>query len=177
MLGNPVIGEDVEISLSGSMSLAGGEGVADVVISRIDGKKGDFTFDGSFDNDSRELNIDLSLDEDPAGIFARIADLEGQPAVNADIQGSGPLSDFSGDIRLATDGVERITGDVSIESAEGPEGAPGNSFQLNLGGDLATLLPPDNREFFGTETSIAAAGWRGETGRLEIESLSLDPMR
>ncbi|WBU52935.1 translocation/assembly module TamB domain-containing protein [Paracoccus sp. SCSIO 75233] len=174
VIGSPILGEDAEITLSGSMTLAGGEGTADVEISRVDGKKGEFTFKGGFDNESRVLNIDLSLDEDPGGIFSRIADIDGQPAVNADIKGSGPLTDFAGDIRLATDGVDRITGTLRSQSAEGPDGAPGNRFDINIGGDIATLLPPDNREFFGDRTSLTATGWRGESGRLEVEALDLD---
>lgn len=65
VLGKELLGEDATVTVTGSMSLEGGEGKADVVINRTDGKKGDFTFNGSFDNDSRVLNIDLSLDEDP----------------------------------------------------------------------------------------------------------------
>ncbi|WBU63844.1 translocation/assembly module TamB domain-containing protein [Paracoccus aerodenitrificans] len=174
MLGSALIGEDAEITISGSMSLAGGEGAADVVISRIDGKKGDFTFNGSFDNDTRELNIDLLLDEDANGIFSRIAGLQGQPAVNAEIQGSGPLSAFSSNVRLATDGVERVTGQMSFDAAEGPDGASGNSFTLEVNGDIASLLPPRNRDFFGSNTQISAQGWRADTGRFEVESLSFD---
>ncbi|WBU56342.1 translocation/assembly module TamB domain-containing protein [Paracoccus sediminicola] len=173
VLGSPLLGEEAEITVSGSMSLAGGEGVADVVISRIDGKKGEFTFDGSFDNDSRVLNIDLSLDEDPNGIFSRIANLEGRPAVTAQINGEGPLSDYQADIQLATDGVERITGDLTFLAEERGD-ANGNSFELTLGGDVATLLPPENREFFGESTQIVASGWRADSGRLEVDALDFD---
>ncbi|NHF72919.1 translocation/assembly module TamB domain-containing protein [Paracoccus xiamenensis] len=174
VLGSPVIGEDAEISVTGAMSLEGGEGTADVVIARTDGKKGDFIFKGGFDNDSRVLNIDLTLDEDPNGIFSRIARIEGRPAVAATIKGSGPLDEFSGEIQLATDGVDRVTGSLVLNGAQGADGTDGNSFDLQIGGDLSTLLPPQNREFFGTSTQILAKGWRGDSGRLDIESLSLD---
>ncbi|SDD47309.1 Autotransporter translocation and assembly factor TamB [Paracoccus isoporae] len=174
VLGSPLLGEEAEITVNGSMSLAGGEGVADLVISRTDGKKGEFTFDGSFDNDSRVLNIDLSLDEDPNGIFSRIARLDGRPSVTAQINGAGPLSDYQADIQLATGGVERISGDLSFMAEEGADGTSGNRFALDLGGDMASLLPPENREFFGDSTQIVARGWRADTGRLEVESLNFD---
>ena len=174
VLGSPVIGENAEISVTGAMSLEGGEGTADVVVTRTDGKKGDFVFKGSFDNSSRVLNIDLTLDEDPNGIFSRIARIEGRPAVAATIKGAGPLSEFSGQIQLATDGVDRVTGKLSTHGAEGPDGSEGNGFDLEIGGDLSTLLPPENREFFGDSTQILAKGWRGDNGQLDIQSLSLD---
>lgn len=174
VLGEELLGEEATVTVSGSMSLEGGEGKADVVINRTDGKKGDFTFNGSFDNNSRVLNIDLSLDEDPEGIFGRIARIEGQPAVTAEIHGEGPLSDYAADISIATDGQPRITGQIEFASAEGSDGTAGNRFDVQIGGDLATLLPPDNRAFFGNDTQLVAQGWRAETGRLELEALSLD---
>lgn len=174
VLGKDLLGEEATVTVTGAMSLAGGEGTADVVIRRTDGKKGDFVFDGSFDNKSRVLNIDLSLDEDPEGIFSRVVGIEGRPAVTAEIHGEGPLSDYQADIQIATDGQPRITGQIAFASAEGTDGAAGNRFDVQIGGDLASLLPPSNRAFFGNDTQLVAQGWRAETGRLELESLSLD---
>ncbi|MDO5603752.1 MAG: DUF490 domain-containing protein, partial [Paracoccus sp. (in: a-proteobacteria)] len=174
VLGSPLLGEEAVISVTGEMSLAGGEGTADVVISRTDGKKGKFVFDGSFDNTTRVLNIDLSLDEAAGGIFARTVGIEGSPAVMATIAGEGPLSDYQADIQIATDGIDRISGHLSFAAADDSEGTPGNRFELEVGGDLATLLPPQNREFFGDSTLIVAQGWRAGTGRMEIEALRLD---
>ncbi|WP_313136714.1 translocation/assembly module TamB domain-containing protein [Paracoccus jeotgali] len=172
-LGSPLFGEEAAITIDGSMSLAGGEGQADVEIRRVDGEKGIFTFKGSFDNDSRELHVDLELDEDPNGIFSRLAGIEGRPAVSGRIKGDGPLGDFAADIKLATDGVERVSGQLAFQTAEGPEGAPGNSFSLDLGGDLAPLLPPQNRDFFAGDTRITATGWRAMSGRLVVDELAL----
>ena len=174
VLGKELLGEDATVTVTGSMSLEGGEGKADVVINRTDGKKGDFTFNGSFDNDSRVLNIDLSLDEDPEGLFSRMAGIEGRPAVTADIHGEGPLSDYAANIQIATDGQPRITGQIAFASAEGPDGTAGSGFDVQIGGDLASLLPPKNRAFFGSDTRLVAKGWRAATGRLELDSLSLD---
>ncbi|WBU59986.1 translocation/assembly module TamB domain-containing protein [Paracoccus albus] len=174
ILGEELLGEEAVVSVTGSMSLAGGEGIADVVINRTDGKKGDFTFNGSFDNESRVLDVDLSLDEDPEGIFSRIARIEGRPAVTAEIHGEGPLSDYAATIQIATDGEPRITGEVSFAAAEDEDGTAGNDFNVQIGGDLATLLPPDNRAFFGNETQLLAQGFRAASGRLELEALSLD---
>lgn len=177
VLGKELLGEDATVTVTGSMSLEGGEGKADVVINRTDGKKGDFTFNGSFDNDSRVLNIDLSLDEDPEGLFSRMAGIEGRPAVTADIHGEGPLSDYAANIQIATDGQPRITGQIAFASAEGPDGTAGSGFDVQIGGDLASLLPPKNRAFFGSDTRLVAKGWRAATGRLELDSLASIPKR
>ncbi len=174
VLGSPVVGQDATLALTGSMSLDGGDGKADVVINRTDGKKGDFVFKGGFDNSSRMLNIDLTLDEDAGGIFSHFVGIEGNPPVAATIKGAGPLDEFSGEAQIATDGVDRVTGKLAMTGAKGPDGAEGANFDFTLGGDLSTLLPPQNRDFFGNSTQIVAQGWHGNNGQLDIQSLRLD---
>lgn len=150
ILGADLIGEDATFNVTGSMSLAGGEGKADLVVNRIDGKKGDFVFKGSFDNDSRVLDIDLTLDEDANGIFSNALKIEDRPAVYAEIKGAGPLSDYQGTVRIDTDGQPRINGAISFNAEENADGVAGNRFDLRIGGDVAALLPPR------TESSLAA---------------------
>ncbi|MFV0411168.1 MAG: translocation/assembly module TamB domain-containing protein [Paracoccus sp. (in: a-proteobacteria)] len=171
-LGTPLVGEDAVLSVAGSLSLKGGEGEADLKINRIDGKKGDFTFTGSFSNSSRVLNIDLLLDEDPGGILTRFARIEGQPALSGYIRGNGPLKDFQAEVALATDGVERISGKLSMQSEENNFGMPGSRFILDVSGDIASLVPEQNRPFFGKVTEIEAGGWRSDAGRIEVDALA-----
>ncbi|MFN3527365.1 MAG: DUF490 domain-containing protein, partial [Paracoccus sp. (in: a-proteobacteria)] len=44
---------------------------------------------------------------------------------------------------------------------------------VQIGGDVASLLRPDDRAFFGRDTRLLAEGWRAETGRIEVPQLSL----
>ena len=173
-LGQPVIGIAAALSIDGSMNLSGGEGTAVLSIDRQDGPRGHFTLDTSYSNATRVLSLDLTLDEDRDGLLVNLVDLHDKPAVLAEIKGEGPLSDFVANITLATDGQPRITGQASATERPADDGTPGTGFRLELGGDVASLLPPGNRAFFGDNTQLLAEGWRGEDGRLDLPVLMID---
>lgn len=173
-LGQPIIGEAAVVSVDGAMNLAGGEGAAQLAINRVDGKRGVFAVDAAYSNETTVLRLDLRLDEDAGGLFANLVKLHDRPAVQAEIRGEGPLRDFSAGIRLATDGQDRVTGRASARAEPGQDGTPGTAFRLELSGDVASLLPPENRPFFGTQSQLLAEGWRGENGRLSIPALLID---
>ncbi|MDB6180939.1 translocation/assembly module TamB domain-containing protein [Paracoccus fistulariae] len=172
-LGEPVFGLAAAISLSGSMNLDGGEGHAKLDVQRLDGPRGEFVLDAGYSNASKSLKLDFNLDEDADGILVNLVDLYGKPSVRATISGEGEIADFAANIELATDGQPRITGQISAKGATGPDGEPGTGFDFRLGGDVAALLSPQNRTFFGENTQMQAQGWRGETGRLDIPQLSI----
>ena len=69
--------EAVAITLDGSASLAGGEGEADLQITRLDGPEGDIALAGSYSNATGALNLDLSFREGPGGIAASLIGLPG----------------------------------------------------------------------------------------------------
>lgn len=173
-LGEPVIGLPAALKVGGTMQLAGGEGSAQLSIDRLDGPRGQFLLDAGFANETRVLKLDLQLDEDADGLLVNLVDLHGKPSIKAEIAGEGPLSDFLANITLATDGQPRVTGKASATAQAAEDGAPGTAFRLELGGDVASLLPPDNRAFFGTNTQLLADGWRGEDGRLQLPVLMID---
>ena len=171
-LGKDIIGQEAVLSINGSMNLEDGAGQTALTIDRVDGPRGQFALDASFSNETRVLDLDLKLDEDRDGLFTNIVDLYGRPAVNAEIKGQGPLSDYTAQIALATDGQPRITGKVAVV-AQDQGGIAGTSFHAELGGDVAALAPPQHKPFFGGQSRLLAEGWAGSDGRLLIPSLSL----
>ncbi|WP_103172070.1 translocation/assembly module TamB domain-containing protein [Paracoccus sp. SY] len=172
-LGEPVIGIAAAISVQGGLSLEGGEGQAKLAIQRLDGPRGNFNLDAAFSNQTQILRVDLTLDEAEDGLLVNLIDLYDKPSVVAEISGEGQIRDFGVDIRLATDGLPRVTGRVSASGAPDQAGNPGTNFALQLGGDVASLLAPENRSFFGNQVQLRAEGWRGEDGRLQIPTLNL----
>ncbi|WP_295042341.1 translocation/assembly module TamB domain-containing protein [uncultured Paracoccus sp.] len=172
-LGEPVIGLAAAISMAGGMSLAGGEGQAKLAIQRLDGPRGTFNLDTGFSNTSQILRVNLTLDEAADGLLANLIDLYDKPSVVAEITGEGQIKDFGVDIKLATDGLPRVTGRVSAAGGPDQAGNPGTNFALQLGGDVAALLAPQNRSFFGNQVQLRAEGWRGDDGRLLIPTLDL----
>ena len=163
-LGAPVIGEPVILNLDGTVELTGGAGTAQMALRRVDDQQGAFTIEGSFDNGSNVLALDVALEEGAGGIAARLAGLPGNPSVRATIQGEGPLDAFTADIALATDGVERLGGRVTLGPA---------SFDARLGGDVTSLFLPEYRDFFGPDVALTALGARNDDGTLVLQDLTL----
>ncbi|WP_077701060.1 translocation/assembly module TamB domain-containing protein [Thioclava nitratireducens] len=177
ILGEPILGQEATVKVTGSMSLAGGEGKAKLDITRIDTKKGKFSLTASYDNGTRDLGLDLLVDEGKNGIIVQKIGLPGNPAMTLAVSGSGPLDDFTSDIVLSTDGQQRLAGQVSIGSKT-PDGAPAGSppvttFSVALGGDIRPLLPPDYHEFFGNEVALVADGTRTASGQTTLSTLDL----
>ena len=172
-LGEPVIGVEAALRIDGAMSLDGGEGETQLNVTRLDGVRGEFVLDSAFSNETRVLRLNLALDEAANGILANLIDIYERPALTAQISGEGPLSDFAADIRLATNGQPRITGRISANERPDETGTPGTAFSVQIGGDVASLLRPDDRVFFGRDTRLLAEGWRAETGRIDLPQLSL----
>ncbi|MBM7068724.1 translocation/assembly module TamB domain-containing protein [Actibacterium sp. 188UL27-1] len=163
-LGASIIGEPVVLNLDGTVQLDGGAGAAQAALTRLDDKAGAFTIDGSFDNTTNVLSLDVALEENAGGIVARLADLPGAPSVQATVQGEGPLDAFTADIALATNGVERLGGRVTLGPA---------SFDARIGGDITALFLPDYRDFFGPDVALTALGARNDDGTLVLQDLSL----
>lgn len=171
-LGEPIIGQPAVLAVDGAMRLENGEGVSKLTIDRVDGPRGRFLLDAGFSNTSRVLALDLKLDEDKNGLFTNIVRMNGRPALQAEISGTGPLSDYTAKISLMTDGTPRVQGSVSVR-AEDRAGAPGTAFRAQLDGDIATLTSPENQQFFAGDSQIRAEGWRGADGRLLIPELKV----
>ncbi|WP_347917606.1 translocation/assembly module TamB domain-containing protein [Paracoccus marcusii] len=173
MLGEPVIGVEAALSISGGISLEGGEGTAQLTVDRLDGPRGQFVLDAGYANETQILRLNLGLDEAADGLLANLVGIYDKPALTAQISGEGQIRDFAADIRLATNGQPRITGKVSANGQTGADGTPGTGFRFQLGGDVASLLRPQDRAFFGQDTQLLAEGWRAETGRLDIPRLDI----
>lgn len=162
------VGEPLTISLTGNASLIDGQGTATIDAQRLDGKTGQFTISGSYDNTSAVLGLDLALVEGENGIAARQLDLPGRPSVAMTVQGTGPLTDYAAAIAIATDGQDRITGDVRLTQTDGQQG-----FAIDIGGDVTPLFAPEYQDFFGPDVVLAAQGQQLADGRLDLRQFDL----
>ena len=172
-LGEALFGAAAEVSLEGAMSLAGGEGEATLAIRRIDGAEGALTLAGSYSNASRQLALDLDVAEAADGIAANLIGLPGAPALVLTIAGAGPIDDYAADIRLATDGQERLAGRVVLTSEVGADALAAKRFHAELGGDIAPLLAPDYAAFFGRDVRLVSDGTWLADGRVEVSKLEI----
>ena len=140
-------------------------------MTRLDGR-GAVTLDASFVNATEVLALDLSLQEDAGGIAATLLQLPGQPALALGINGTAPLNDYTADIRLASDGTPRLTGQVTIRDTA-TEGATAKAFRADLSGDLTPLFAAEYRPFFGPQSTLELTGTREQSGALEIANFAL----
>lgn len=176
-LGAPVLGEAMSFRVAGAMSLADGAGKTRLDIDRLTGPKGKFALTASYANDTQQLGIDLLLDEGQGGLISKKIGLPGHPALTLAVSGDGPLSNFSADVVLSTNGTQRLGGKVILQDTtpegDAKDGPPEQQFAVNLSGDIAPLLPAEYRKFFGHGMSISAQGARTATGRTELRELAV----
>ena len=166
-LGPTILGEPVVARLEGSANLAGGDGQAELRLERTDGTMGRLALEGAFANASRELSLDLSLQEPQGGIASRLIGLPGEPALDLTIAGAGPLADFTADVALASDGEDRFAGTVALAAdADGTQ-----RFGVDLQGDVTPLFLPEYRAFFGPDVGLFAEGSRSPEGLMSLDDL------
>ncbi|MEY4698292.1 MAG: hypothetical protein RIT14_2720, partial [Pseudomonadota bacterium] len=169
-LGAPVLGEAVEARLEAALTLAGGEGTAELLLERTDtGPAGRVSLKTGFVAQTQVASIDLQATEQAGGLAVGLLGLPGTPAAELTVKGGGPLSAFAADIALRTDGRDRLAGRVTLNAAE--DGATG--FDADLSGDLAPLFLPEYAAFFGPKITLAAQGSRRATGALWLDRFDL----
>jgi translocation and assembly module TamB len=182
VLGEALIGQPVEISLEGNASLDGGQGSAELTVDRIDGPQGRVLLSGAYANASRQLTLDLVVEEEADGIAATLMGLPGTPSLRLAVTGDAPVDDFTADLTLATDGQERLAGQIILQTLRetGPaeEGAPGTElitrrFVTRIGGDIAPIFAPDYRDFFGPDIQLAVTATQTPEGRVVLDGLDL----
>lgn len=173
-LGAPLLGETIALALDGTASLADGEGAATLRARRTDGALGSLSFTGNYANETRMLDLDLSLNEGKAGIVSRVLDLPDQPSLALALKGQGPLTDFGATLDLSTDGAPRLAGAFRIGAQPAEiEGTFDRTYSLDLGGDVTALFLPEFRDFFGADVVLTASGTQFATGRLRLDALDL----
>lgn len=95
--------------------------------------------------------------------------LPGLPSLDLALTATGTLDNLSADFRMATEGQDRLTGDIRHFTEDGET----RRFEARLGGDLAPVFSPEYRPFFGPDIQLTASGQRLADGRTELSRLDL----
>ncbi|SMX41840.1 translocation/assembly module TamB domain-containing protein [Maliponia aquimaris] len=168
-LGAPVATEDLVLRVTGNAQLSGGEGDADLQVERLD-RGGLLKLSGAYSNTSRVLRLDTLFQEPAGGLVARKLGLPGDPSVLLSVTGDAPVDDFAADLKLETDGVERLAGRIVLR-ADGD--AETQRLSLDIGGDLAPVVAPAYGEFLGNDIRLKAEAVQRSDGSIELENLDL----
>lgn len=170
LLGETVLGQAVEGSLEATLQLAGGTGRATLDLVRSDeGPAGEIVLDASYDNATRQLAIDLGATEGEGGIVAELLAIPGAPSATLTLQGAGPVEAFAADVRLATNGEDRLAGTITLTEAV----AASYRLQADLAGNLAPLLVPDMVDFFGNDLGLMLDVRRSAGGAITLDQFAL----
>ncbi|SDZ02308.1 autotransporter secretion inner membrane protein TamB [Jannaschia faecimaris] len=167
-LGAPLLGQQIALSLEASAQLADGSGQAVIEAQRIDDTTGTFSIAASYTAEGQVLSVDVDVNEAEGGLAATLMQLPGAPAIQLAVKGDGPLDAFAANIALASDGAERLAGQVALTGVEG-----GRQFAVELGGDMTSLFAPRYQEFFGDGVALIARGTQSVEGTLELDTLDL----
>lgn len=169
-LGKPVLGEEMQLTLTAAAYLIDGDTGVDLSARRTDGKRGTFRIKGSFAESTEMLKIDLAFSEAAGGVAGRLLEIPDNPAIDLTVVGEGPLDDVTTKILLLTDGTERLAGQISLSAAEA---GGGRRFSVDMGGDVTALFAPEYRRFFGADVALRASGLYAESGALDLSELSV----
>ncbi|NNE51068.1 MAG: translocation/assembly module TamB [Sulfitobacter sp.] len=175
-LGAPLLGEAAQLRLAASAIYSEDVLDIDLTAQRTDAKRGEFAIRANLERSDNLLDLLVRLDEGAEGIVAKLINLPDQPPVELSVEGSGPVDDFTSDIRIATDGQERLTGQV-ILGTQAPRRAsdtPDRRIRADIGGDITALLAPRYREFFGEDLRLTLDALQEGNGALEVSSFALN---
>lgn len=168
-LGAPVLGSALTATASAQVSLAGGAGEATLDFERVDGQTGEIALSASYDNATTEVALSLLAREGAGGIAATMLQIDGAPPLALEIEGAGPLDAFDATYALATDGVDRLSGEASISESE--TGATQVVFQL--GGDLTPVVSGGLETFLGTDAAMSAEANLNPDGTITLDAFTV----
>lgn len=169
-LGQPLLGRAFELRAEGNLKAASDDIRLSLAASRKDLQDATINADIAYLPNENVLKLKAELREPQGGLLATLLSLPDTPAISIDLNGEGPLSDWtgalSGDVAgsrvlnlsgrhvLATDGARRI--------------------EINGGGQPDLLLPPAFRQLFAGETKLDATATLFPQGRIEVGNSTLE---
>ncbi|MGO8019174.1 translocation/assembly module TamB domain-containing protein [Rhizobium leguminosarum] len=165
-LAAPLAGRAFALAAEGSLSANADGGEAIVNVSRHAVPDARLAADIAFAPAENRLRLKAQLSEPKGGLLAGFLGLPDSPAVNIDLDGQGPISDWKGKLQAALDGQQRAAIEARHQSTE--DGL--HHLDLKGGGDLSSLLPSAFRPLFAGQTNIDLATTFDNHGKIDIQT-------
>ena len=171
-LGTPVVGQAVELQMN-ARAILDDDGL-DMAFKadRTDGKRGVFGLTAKLSRDQDTLDALLELSEEEGGIAATLMNIPEIPSVDLTVKTSGPLDNLVTDIKLDTDGEERLAGEVEVIT-QGDADDPDRRILADIGGDITAVIFPQYHDFFGPQVSLKAEALIESGGAISLDNLDL----
>ncbi|WP_417668125.1 translocation/assembly module TamB domain-containing protein [Roseibium sp.] len=149
-IGSAILGEDLLFRLDGSASLedkplriAGKLDLLNLGAEDRSGADGSISAKVLFAPSQQTLTFDLKAHEPAGGLLARLMDVPELPALDLELTGDGPLSDWAADLAIALDGRKTVEGRAGLQ-----ETGEGYRVSADIDGSLAPLVPDLATAFF-----------------------------
>ncbi len=168
-IGQAVAGQDFVLAANGSVKANNSSMGLVINASRHDVPDAKLSADIAFAPADNQLKLKTQISEPRDGMLAGLLHLPGGPAVNIDLSGDGPLSNWAGKLQAALDGkpTVAVTGHHSL-SADGL-----HHIDVKGGGDVDSLLPPTMRALFAGQTTIDLSAAFDGKGKIDIQTGNL----
>ncbi|SDK84712.1 translocation/assembly module TamB domain-containing protein [Aliiruegeria lutimaris] len=157
------------MEVGGSVNLTRNRGSAEIVATRVDGREDFLELQLNYDSSKDTIDFETRVRESPGGAASRLLKLPGYPSINLRITGDGSYDDFSAELELQTNSVERLEGSFTSRG----DAAGNQSFSLGVGGDVRALFEPGVRGFFGPDGEITASAIRRADSSFELSEFRL----
>ncbi|MDQ8728415.1 translocation/assembly module TamB domain-containing protein [Bradyrhizobium sp. LHD-71] len=118
--------------------------------------------------ETNTLEIDVQAAEPEGGLVAQLSQLDGLPAMQAEIKGRGPLDHWDGTINFTAGSAGSIGGTATIRRHEAR-----HRVALGINADVQHLLPANLAPLFEGVSEVAAAALIDNEMRVAIETLSV----
>ncbi len=168
-VGQAVAGQDFVLAVDGSAKANSSSIGLTLNAFRHDVPDAKLSADIAFAPAENRLKLKTQISEPRDGMLAGLLHLPGGPAVNIDLSGEGPLSNWAGKLQAALDGkpTVAITGHHSL-SADGL-----HHVDVKGGGNVDSLLPPTMRPLFAGQTTIDLSATFDGKGKIDIQTGNL----
>ncbi|MDR9762716.1 translocation/assembly module TamB domain-containing protein [Rhizobium redzepovicii] len=165
-LAEPFAGRAFALAAEGSLSANRDGGEAIVNVRRHAVPDARLVADIAYAPAENRLRLKAQLAEPKGGLLAGFLGLPDNPAVNIDLDGQGPISDWRGKVQAALDGQQR----AAIEARHQISADGLHHLDLKGGGDLSSLLPAAFRPLFAGQTNIDLATTFNDHGKIDIQT-------
>ncbi|MFJ6326254.1 MULTISPECIES: translocation/assembly module TamB domain-containing protein [unclassified Rhizobium] len=168
-IGQAVAGQDFNLAADGSVKANSSSMGLTLNASRQDVPDAKLTADIAFAPAENQLKLKTQISEPRDGMLAGLLHLPGGPAINIDLSGEGPLSNWAGKLQAALDGKPT----VAINGHHSLSGDGLHHIDVKGGGNVNSLLPPTMRPLFAGQTTIDLAATFDGKGKIDIQTGNL----
>ncbi|MBB4568193.1 translocation/assembly module TamB domain-containing protein [Rhizobium leucaenae] len=168
-IGQAVAGQDFALAANGSVKANSSSVDLALDANRQDVPDAKLSTTIAFAPAENRLNLKAEIAEPRDGMLAGMLHLPGGPAININLSGEGPLSNWAGKLQAALDGKPT----VSIDGHHAISADGLHHVDVKGGGDVDSLLPPTFRPLFAGQTTIDFAATFDGKGKIDIQTGNL----